>query len=459
MDQNRYNSIYLHRPDRIVFLLLISIFHFVCENGMVNHSPASITIVPEYIQAKTAWLYISVETDFSNTDVLIHQDAKQIDRFRMQKNDSLYQVADLEVQTSYTFKAILDIEDKLEFSSPEIKITTLDTTRRITGWDEYVLGDFGAGIFRDIEAISDEEVWAVGYVTDFSSSTPGRNGAKWNGSGWDLLEIPVLGYDPGSVDSTYDTVNLMNVLGSNENDIWFTAGGVVFNYNGIKYGKYTFLFQSLDDPDFGLVEEASLIAPNNIWATGQKGAVYHYDGNTWQQIASPTRADLTTITGYASPEGDQVWIGGMNILYYKNNDGEWQKIMDGDPESIGFKTANIRVLRQYDEHNMYMAIFGQRGTERFQGYIFRINPKHPDRMILLASIPHWYNDMHVISANEIYLAGTDGGSITHFDGHTFTLYSSSDSGDWFYGISSSENFIFLSGQRGQRGLILRGHKF
>jgi len=138
-------------------------------------------------------------------------------------------------------------------------------------------------------------------------------------------------------------------------------------------------------------------------------------------MASPTKEKLNTITGYATDEGYQVRIGGTNILYYKNNDDDWQKIMDGDPEVIGFKSANIRVMRQYDEHNIYIAIWGQKETVQWAGYIYRVNLQHPERMILMGIIPHWYNDMEIVHPNEIYLAGVKGTSITHFNGNSFNL--------------------------------------
>ena len=442
----------------IMSLLLLSLIHVVCEKGLLKQSGGTITLTPEYIQAKDAWLYIAVKSGYTGTDVLIYQDGNRIDRFKMTKQDTLYRVSDLEIQTEYIFKAVLSVSDNLEFTSRDTRIVTIDTTTRITGWEEYVLGDFGAGIFRDIEAISDDEVWAVGYVEDGNSVRPGRNGAKWNGTSWDLLEIPVLIYGSTESDSNYCSCEVSTIIANKENNIWFSSGGDFFNYNGTKYGNYTFLFQSLNDPDFGPVKDVSLIAANNIWAAGDKGAVYHYDGATWQQMASPTREKLNTITGYATHDGYQIWIGGTNILYYKNNDDEWQEIMDGNPEVIGFSGANVRVLRQFDENNLYIAIWGNRDSEGFKGYLYRINPKHPDRRVLLGVAPYFYRDMKVVHSNEIYLAGTKGGSITHFNGHLFNLYPSSDSGDWFLGVSASENYIYLSGQRNQRGLILRGHK-
>ena len=439
----------------IMSLLILSLIHLVCEKGLLKQSAGTITLTPEYIQAKDAWLYIAVQSGYTGTDVLIYQDGNRIDRFKMTKQDTLYRVSNLAVQTEYLFKAILNISDKLEFASPEIKIVTLDTTTGITEWEEYVLGDFGAGMFRDIEAISDEEVWAVGSV-NYSNSK--RNGAKWNGSGWNLLEIPVLIYGSWEKDSAYGSSSLMAALAVNKNDIWFTSGGVFFNYNGTKWGNYTFLFQSLSDPDFGLVRDASLLAPNNIWAAGDKGAVYHYDGTTWQQKASPTKEKLNTITGYATDDGYQVWIGGKNILYYKNENDEWQTIMDGNPTDFGFSAAEVRVLRQYDESNLYIAIWGEQNSGGHKGYIYRMNPDHPDRKILLGVTDHFYTDMVVYKPNEIYLGGTWGNSITQYDGCKVFLYPALNQADWFLGVSASENYVYLSGERNQRGLILRGHK-
>lgn len=439
----------------IISFLILSSIHLVCKEGVINQSRGNITVDPEFVQAKDAWLYISTQYDYPDGNVIIYQNGHQIDNFNITKQDTLYRVSNLEIKTEYLFKAMLTISDKLEFDSPEISIVTLDTTSQIKDWEEYVLGDFGAGIFRDVEAISDEEVWVVGSVDDGNSNPPGRNGATWNGSGWDLLRIPTLLY---GTDSSFGASNLMNVLAVDENNIWFTTGGQFFRYDGVTWGDYTFLFQSLNDPDFGAVQDVSLISANNIWAAGDNGAVYHYNGSTWQQIASPTKVDLNTITGYATNDGYQVWIGGMNILYYKNNDNEWQKIMDGDPELIGFSTANVRVLRQYDENNLYIVIWGIRNSEGIKGYLYRINPKHPERRILLGIAPYYYRDMKVVQPNEIYIAGNNGTSITHFDGKSLKFYSSTDPGDWFLGVSASDNYIFLSGQRNQRGLILRGLK-
>ena len=323
----------------MVFLILFSSSHLTCEKGVIQQSWGNITVIPEYIQAKDAWLYISIQHDDPDGNVIIYQNGHQIDNFNMTKPDTIYQVANLAVRTEYLFKAILKVSDSIEISSPEISIVTLDTTSQITDWEEYVLGDFGAGIFRDVEAISDEEVWVVGSVDDGSSNPSGRNGAKWNGSGWDLLRIPDLLW--GS-DSSFGASSIMEVLSDKKNKIWFTNGGQFFRYNGTTYGEYIFLFQSLNDPDFGFVQDASLLTPNNIWAAGDNGAVYHYNGSTWQQMASPTKVDLNTITGYETNDGYQVWIGGMNILYYKNNDNEWQKIMDGDPEVIGFNWSEYK---------------------------------------------------------------------------------------------------------------------
>ncbi len=120
----------------IMSLLLLSLIHVVCEKGLLKQSAGTITLTPEYIQAKDAWLYIAVQSGYTGTDVLIYQDGNRIDRFKMTKQDTLYRVSNLAVQTEYLFKAILNISDKLEFASPEIKIVTLDTTTGITEWEE-----------------------------------------------------------------------------------------------------------------------------------------------------------------------------------------------------------------------------------------------------------------------------------------------------------------------------------
>ena len=342
-------------------LLLLCVIYIECDKSPIYPSDI-ITIIPEYVQAKDAWLYISTTSRSANPEVQLYQDNIQIDRFTLIQQDTIYHVTSLEINTEYSFKTVLKTKDEVEFTSPETRVVTLDTTSVITGWDEYILGGSIGGLFRDIEAINDDEVWAVG---NFNSDSGRRNGARWNGSRWDLLEIPVLIYGSWETDSAFGPSNLEAMSAINNNDIWFSSGGEFFHYNGIRWGDYTFLFQSLNDPDFGYVRDVTVISHDNIWAAGDKGAVYHYNGITWQQVNSPTTEDLKTVTGHMTSDGYQVWIGGIDRLYYKSDGAEWQVILDGDPSVMDLTVAEVRVLRQFDQNNLYLAIWGQQGTERY----------------------------------------------------------------------------------------------
>jgi photosystem II stability/assembly factor-like uncharacterized protein len=68
------------------------------------------------------------------------------------------------------------------------------------------------------------------------------------------------------------------------------------------------------------------ISSNDGWAVGEKGAIYHYDGNIWAKVSLPFifETNLYSVFFTSSTHG---WIGGGNgiLLEYKN--GEW-KIWD-----------------------------------------------------------------------------------------------------------------------------------
>ena len=172
----------------------------------------SITLDAEFVQATDAWLYISVQSDYPHPQILLSQNGERINRFTWPGKDTLYRVQDLNIQTEYTYKAILKYPDERQFTSSEIQIVTTDTTDHITAWDDYFLGKTYGGLLWDIEAVNDNDVWAVGYM-NYENST--RNGARWNGAEWELLEIPVLLWGTTETDSVFGTSNVYTIDSDN----------------------------------------------------------------------------------------------------------------------------------------------------------------------------------------------------------------------------------------------------
>lgn len=132
------------------------------------------------------------------------------------------------------------------------------------------------------------------------------------------------------------------------------------------------------------------------WAVGESGTILEWDGTTWSPIASPTTRDLLAIHG----KGDVVYVGGVEVVLKRSN-GAFELVPNVLPV-----TDSECVARR----------------------------------------------VSVVSANEVYVAGTSANFLRRFDGTQWVelLESSSGSGgpstsDALYGLDTCEGNLFVSG--------------
>ena len=85
---------------------------------------------------------------------------------------------------------------------------------------------------------------------------------------------------------------------------------------------WTAVSASLGYEDY-IYDIAIVEPPDNIWAVGTYGKIFHYNGKEWQSVPSPTKLHLF---GLAFPRPDEGWAVGAssNILHY--NGQAWEKV-------------------------------------------------------------------------------------------------------------------------------------
>jgi hypothetical protein len=68
--------------------------------------------------------------------------------------------------------------------------------------------------------------------------------------------------------------------------------------------------------------------PSDVYAVGQPGLIYHFDGTSWQRQACPTAQPLTSVWG--DPESGRVYVTGHDGVILRNTgNGVWTSMNSG----------------------------------------------------------------------------------------------------------------------------------
>jgi hypothetical protein len=113
-----------------------------------------------------------------------------------------------------------------------------DTTSHNVVWQIHTFGDPGPSSWiRDVFAISDTDVWAVGSIQEKWGNP--SNAAHWDGRGWTLMSLNVATSNPGE----FSYQDLRSVFAFSRDDVWFFSGMSYVHWDGQKFtSKYILYF-------------------------------------------------------------------------------------------------------------------------------------------------------------------------------------------------------------------------
>lgn len=153
-------------------------------------------------------------------------------------------------------------------------------------------GTFGVNFLTDVDEVTSNDVWAVGYSWNGSTS---NNQARtlvlhWNGSTWNAVSSP----------NTSDPENrLLGVVAISANDVWAVGSTydytfyrtVIMHWNGTSWS----LLPSPNPPgsSFNILYGIDAVSANDVWAVGtrqntlEQTLVLHWDGASWTVVPSP----------------------------------------------------------------------------------------------------------------------------------------------------------------------------
>ncbi len=220
------------------------------------------------------------------------------------------------------------------------------------------------GALIGISGTSEKDVWAVGgdpgdgggafvlhFDGEWSKKPTGQDVDLWwvhaflggptffGGGGGTILRL--IGDDFEKL-PTPGAATVFGIWGPTPDDLWAVGGdpaksgsAFVWRFDGTAWSVA---------PGFPAVPIASWFkvwgrAANDVRFVGMDGAIVHFDGQAFQQIASPTDRRLLTV--FAEPGGRYTAVGGVSqAVILEDAAGSWQDVSPAPPNHamIGIRT-------------------------------------------------------------------------------------------------------------------------
>lgn len=121
-------------------------------------------------------------------------------------------------------------------------------------------------------------------------------------------------WNDGSLDPCHRTLAEVELV--TPSDGWAVGDGLILRLNN---NRWSISEQFSDIKLYGL----HMISPTNGWAVGSAGTILHWDGNSWNHIASPVLNWLESVSMLNENEGWAVGSGGTIIRWHEN---KWTRI-------------------------------------------------------------------------------------------------------------------------------------
>ncbi|HYO50103.1 MAG TPA: hypothetical protein VEW94_09660 [Chloroflexia bacterium] len=182
---------------------------------------------------------------------------------------------------------------------------------------------------NDIAAVSDNDVWGVGFFVAPNPTTP--YSVHWDGQRWSQVSVPSM---PGTQSE------LRGVAAISKNDVWAVGNyltrdsthPLAMHWNGTSW-ENTFV---PEPNNLMSLSDVSGVAANDVWAVGSyysdtsrtdQAFILHWDGTSWSLAQVPDfQPQSTRIKGVFARAADDVWaVGstGPNPLFLHWNGTAW----------------------------------------------------------------------------------------------------------------------------------------
>ena len=186
-------------------------------------------------------------------------------------------------------------------------------------WSATIIPMPNGGTLKRLSVVSSSDIWAVGSRIEIVDGAGYYQTLimHWDGTDWDIVPSPNVWTKPNGVPTPNE---LYGVSAVSANDVW--AVGLYLD----SVQKYT-LALHWDGSEWSVVptpnpghgpslSAVAAVASNDVWAVGSTGnrtLVVHWDGNEWSQVASPSPSvDASYLQGIAVGSATNIWTVGYS---------------------------------------------------------------------------------------------------------------------------------------------------
>ncbi|HKP51036.1 MAG TPA: S-layer homology domain-containing protein [Chloroflexia bacterium] len=328
-----------------------------------------------------------------------------------------------------------------------------------TTWTEVV--SVSNAIFLAVEAVSSNNVWAIG------GGSGTIEAAHWDGTQWNNLSIS-LPYPNGGI------VRGMTVLSSN--DIWIAGEQYVMTDNSFRALTLRYIgscpaltptpiscstgWTVMDSPNrdaqANSLRAIAVVSPSDIWAVGTSGPddyrpfSVHWDGYAWSLVPMPDALGGRIIYAVAAIASDDVWAVGRNnaafspILTMHWNGSAWSAVPGPNIGSASVTLTGLSAI-SHDDVWAVGSVSSASLVLHWNGNQWSAVPT-PAGGALQAIV--------AISAADVWAVGgsSSGATTMHWDGSAWSIVPSpGTSGRWLSGVDAiSSNDVWAVGYDGSQ---------
>ncbi len=295
---------------------------------------------------------------------------------------------------------------------------------------------------------SRNNLYIVGHNAGFGRSMYHYDGQKWSGVGLKLGE--------GGTVTNIGTLN--NIYGFAADDIYavgdriyhepdppFTAtdSSLILHFNGS-------VWIQMSTPPGRAIVGVWGIKPNDVWAGGTYGTLFHFDGVSWKRATDfPTDIWFARFAGistndvyalcYSIPDSTHVW---HRYYTWHWNGSSWtllDSFVENNNHKFGCDALNVIDGELYSAG---LGVFKMSGSSWAKIYSEPIGTE--------------FASVQGTSSNSIFAAGGRG-LLAHYNGINWYQYRQlSGLQMWFYGSWTDENELFVVGEDGWSTYIIHG---
>ncbi len=325
----------------------------------------------------------------------------------------------------------------------EPKAALPDTTSHDFVFEIDTFGNGSSSVLNDVCIIDENNIWAVGeiYVQGATGqSEEVYNAVHWDGKQWNHVKVPVKDFG-----GLIATIPLRTVLGFASNDVWVASSGSLIRWNGSFWSEKAFFVTDLTFN--GQVLKMWGASGSNIYCVGRNGAIYHFDGSTWQKLVSGTTVDI-----------QDIWGAGQTVLAVASlvNYGRALDLLKIEGATVTkLDTAGLRIA----ESSLWFApgkVYYIAGDGLFQK-----SGLAEQRWQFNAFQPSIYIDrIRANASNDIFVCGSFG-FLAHYNGSTWKDYTGSEAPQFFSrykGLSVKQDVVAAVGWMNDHAIIVRGKR-